>query len=834
MFGGRSVVRSLFGLIVVGASLAAMVSAAVQAAAPPQQGAASDVSARVVLDQYCVTCHNDKLKTAGLALDKMDLGAIGEHTDVWENVVRKMRSGMMPPPGRPRPDSATSDRVRSALELHLDRVATAKPDPGRTETFHRLNRTEYRNIIRDLLALDVDVSALLPADDSSYGFDNIAGVLKINPTGMEQYLSAAWKIARLAVGSSAPTAGSDTFSVPPEFPQYDHVPGLPFGTRGGTVISYNFPQDGEYGFSVVLLCVNTRGGDENCADGSSGFPDSHELIITIDGQQVHAFSFDSAPRRDRYSGDAGAADGSHTYAEAERLEVRLPVKAGPRSVGVTFPRLPAAHTVQRMYRLPFVKPTNYRGVERAMQITAPHVSKVTISGPFQASGVGDAPSRRAIFVCQPASRADEAGCAKTILVNLARRAYRRPVTDADVRQLLEFYNQGRSRGQGFDAGIEDALRALLVSPDFWFRIERDPGNAPPNTVYQIDDVELASRLSFFLWSSIPDDELIALAARGRLRDRTVLDRQVRRMLADSRSRALTSNFAEQWLGLRRIGTLAPSDTEFPNFEESLRDAFQRETALFVDSIIRDDRSALELLTPDYTFVNARLAQHYGIANVRGSHFRRVPLGADSPHRGLLGQGSILTLTSHPTRTSPVKRGKWILENILGTPPPPPPPNVPELQEKRTEGKVLTMRERMAEHRANPYCAGCHSTLDPVGFALENFDAIGRFRTLDENYSPVDASGALPNGNTFEGLASFRAALTSQPEGFVSTLTEKLLTYALGRGVEPYDMPAIRSIVRDSARSSYRFSSLVLGVVDSVPFKMRRSAASREGLTASRP
>ena len=826
-----SIVRGLGGFVLVAACVL-VASAWPRAAGAPQAAPTTGAAAGAVLDTYCVTCHNDKQKTAGLSLQGVDLAAAGAHAAIGEKVVRKLRSGMMPPPGRPRPDRATVEATRVWLEGALDRAAAGAPNPGRTETFHRLSRTEYRNVIRDLLALDVDVSNLLPPDDSTFGFDNNAGLLKVNQTGLERYVAAARKVSRLAVGASAPPPGSQTFAISPQQPQYQHVEGLPFGTRGGTLIPYNFPLDGEYQFEIKLHCMNTRGGDENCADGSSGFPDDHELVVMVDNEPVHQFTFAHKPRRDRYSADYGA-DGNRDTTGTERLKMRAPVKAGAHDVGVTFLRLPPVATVQRLYRQPFKKPLLEYAVDRAMAITVPFVSKVTISGPFQAYSASETPSRRTIFVCRPTGAADEAACARTILTTLAQRAYRRPVTVADVQPLLGFYTQVREEGDGFEAGIENALLALLTSREFWFRQEREPAQVAPNTPYRISDLELASRLSFFLWSSMPDDALLTVAARGALRAPAVLEQQVLRMLADPRAKALTTNFAEQWLNLRRITVVAPDPAAFPDFEESLRQAFQQETLLFVDSIIREDRGALELLDANYTFVNERLAAHYGLPHVGGTQFRRVTLPAESPHRGLLGQGSILTVTSHATRTSPVKRGKWILEQLLGSPPPPPPPNVPDLKEKQAVGQVLTMRERMAEHRANPYCAGCHSMLDPVGFALENFDPIGQFRTLDENLMRVDASGALPDGTKFDGLAGFRAALVAQPERFLLTLTESLLTYALGRGAEYYDMPAVRKIVRDAKATNYRVSSLVLGIVNSVPFQMRRSAGPAERLTATR-
>ena len=838
MIRGRFLAGGLCSLVGLAFWIAGVMAGPLQAASSPQRGTASsppsgmaEAEVRDVLDTYCVRCHNDKLKTAGLSLQTRDLGTVGQDAEVWEKVVRKLRGGMMPPPGRPRPERTTYDGVRAWLETALDRDAAGAPNPGRAVALHRLNRTEYKNVIRDLLALDVDVTEFLPPDDSAFGFDNNAGLLKVTQTGMEQYLRAARKISRLAIGASAPPAGSEIFRISPDLPQYEHVEGLPFGTHGGTLIRYTFPLDGEYEFAMMLHCANTRGGDENCADGSSGFPDDQEMVLLIDGDQVQSFEFKSTPRNDRYGSDYGGAHDSRP--ETERLKVRVPVKAGAHEVGVTFRRLPAVETVQRSYRLPFSKPLLDRGADRAMQITVLHLSEVAISGPFDATGASDTPSRRAVFVCRPTAPSNETACAKTILATLARRAYRRPVTDADVQPLLGFYTQERRGGAGFESGIEFALRALLTSREFWFRVEKDPVNAAPNTVYRISDLDLASRLSFFLWSSIPDEELLTLAAGGKLKDPAVLERQVRRMLADARAAVFTRNFTEQWLTLRQLAVKTPSVADFPDFDQTLRQAFQQETALFVDSIIREDRGALELLDADYTFVNARLARHYGIPNVGGSEFRRVSLSAGNPHRGLLGQGSVLLVTSHPTRTSPVKRGKWILEQILGTPPPPPPPNVPELEEQKpTVTKALTMRERMAEHRANPYCAGCHSMLDPMGFALENFDPIGRFRTVDENFLPIDASGVMPDGTKFQGFADFRAALTAYPDRFLLTLTEKLLTYALGRGMKYDDMPTVRAIVRDAAPSSYRFSSIILGIVKSVPFQMR-TAGSSERVLASR-
>lgn len=777
---------------------------------------------REVLDRYCVTCHNQRLKTGGLALDRLDPAAVATNPAIWEKVVRKLRGGLMPPAGRPRPEPAAVDAFASALEANLDRTAAVAPNAGYVEPYHRLNRTEYQNAVRDLLALEIDASELLPADDASYGFDNIAGTLKVSQARMERYLSAARTISRLAVGHPVSTPSVDVFKVSPDLslPQYDRVEGLPFGTRGGVRIPYTFPEDAEYELRVELVCASQGSGDLDC-DGSAGFPDRHELEVTVDGARVSLFVLEPKPARELGSG------------KVEPLRIRIPVKAGPHEVAAAFLRNPAIEAVQEGYRLPFTKPQVYH--EQSMKIFQPFVDKVTLSGPFQSSGPGTTPSRQAIFTCRPSSQAEEIGCAKTILSNLARRAFRRPTSDADVRMLLRFYEEGSADGAGFESGIEYGVRALLMSPEFWFRTERTPTGAKAKANYPITDVELASRLSFFIWSSIPDEELLNLAGRGTLRQPHVLDQQVRRMLADPRSRALTTNFAAQWLQLRNLRAVRPNNDRFPDFDQSLRQALQTETELFFDSIVRDDRSIVELLTAKYTFVNDRLARHYGIPNVNGSHFRRVSLTDDSPRRGLLGQGSLLTITSHATRTSPVKRGKWILDNILGSPPPPPPPNVPALpeQDKSATKRALTMRELMAAHRANPVCSACHSMIDPAGFALENFDAVGRFRTIDtEAFTQVDASGTLPDGTPFAGLTEFRDALARKPERFATTLTEKLMVYALGRGIEYYDVPAVRKVVREAAGRDFRFSAVVLGIVESLPFQARRASAETAGGVAA--
>jgi hypothetical protein len=767
---------------------------------------------RASIDRYCVGCHNDRTKTAGLALDTLDVERVGENAEAWEKVVRKLRGRMMPPPGRPRPDAPTYDSMVAYLEASLDRSAAAVPNPGRTDTFRRLNRTEYQNAIRDLLALEVDVSALLPKDDVSLGFDNV-GRAELSPTLLERYLAAAQKVSRLAVGSPVPSPASHVVVLPADLTQEDHVDGLPFGTRGGTSVRHTFPLDGAYEIQIRL----SRDRNENV----EGLTDAHQVELTLDGNRVQLFTV--KPNRNQ--------SGAYYADEAvdKDLNIRVPVQAGPHELGVTFLRKTSAlpETERQPYQAHF-------NMDRHPRIQ-PAVYSVSITGPFDAGRPADTPSRRVLFVCRPstpsnrgqagsgrpATASAEAACARTIVSTLARRAYRRPVTDVDLQTPLEFYKAARSE-DGFEAGIEMALRAILASTEFLFRIERDPPNVAPKTAYRVSDVELASRLSFFLWSSIPDKELLDLAIAGKLKDPAVLDKQARRMLADPRSEALVTNFGGQWLYLRNLAAVSPDARMFPDFDDNLRQAFRRETEMFFESIVKEDHSVLDLLRANYTFVNERLARHYGIPHVYGSRFRRVTLGEDSVRGGLLGHGSILTVTSYANRTSPVLRGKWILENILGTPPPPPPPNVPPLADNNAGGKALSMRDRMAEHRVNAACSGCHQLMDPAGLSMEHFDAIGRWRTRTEAGTAVDSSGGLPDGSTFDGMPGLRRALLNRPELFVSTVTEKLLTYALGRGVNYYDAPAVRAITRDARGNDYRFSSLVLGVVSSRPFQMRRS------------
>jgi mono/diheme cytochrome c family protein len=790
-------VACAFGLVLLSVPLTGD-----QQAGQSAVGAQAVATYRATLDKYCVTCHNDRAKTAGLTLDNLNLTDVPSHAETWEKVIRKLRAGMMPPAGMPRPDHATSDGFASWLEREIDRAAAANPNPGTKAPFHRLNRAEYQNVIRDLLDLEVDVRDLLPPDDASYGFDNIGGVLKINQPLMERYLSAARRISRIAIGSADVPATSLTVRLRPDLPQFDRVEGLPFGTRGGTVVRHTFPLDADYEIKLQL--------------GAGTAPGPRELELNIDGERVRVFTI-APPVRGR----GQAVDPDYEPGDNASLMVRIPVKAGPREIAATFIRAAGAVEIEGSRTL-FRRPGPFHEGNQLMPVTEPFLSGMTITGPFNSRGAGDTPSRRRILVCQPPSPGEEERCARTILTTLVRRAFRRPVSDADVQPMLTFFSANRT--EGFDAGIELALRRLLVHPEFLFRIETPPQDLAPGRSYRVSDVELASRLSFFLWSSIPDEELLNAAVKGQLRNAEALERQVRRMLADPRSEAFVANFAGQWLYLRNLEAIEPESFLFPDFEDSLRQAMRRETELFFQSILRENRSALDLLTADYTFVNERLARHYGIPNVYGSRFRRVMV-ADENRRGLLGQASILFATSRPNRTSPVLRGKWILQNILGVTPPDPPPNIPAFEEKSNVTQaVSSVRERLAKHRANPACATCHSMIDPPGFALENFDAIGRWRDVDESAQVVDTSGMLPDGTEFNGVGELRAALLTPPTRFVTTLSEKLLTYALGRGLEYYDAPAVRKVVRDTADDNYRFASLIVEIVKSLPFQSNRKPA----------
>ena len=746
---------------------------------------------RLLINQYCTSCHNDRLKTADLALDALIASRLEDDLEIWEKVVRKLRARQMPPVGRSRPDEATYDAAVASLETALDRSAEADPDPGRTDTFRRLTRTEYRNAIRDLLALELDLSDLLPRDESSQGFDNIT-VTDLSPTLLERYVSAADKIGRLAVGRPVSSPTVETVTMKPDLTQEWHVEGLPVGTRGGALMNYTFPLDGHYEIVIRL----TRDRDEQV----EGLREPHQLELLLDREQVRSFTV--VPPR--HVGDHSDVD--------KHLKVRLPVTAGPHAIGVTFLKQPWAvlETDRKPYDVHF-------NVYRHPRVQ-PGVYEISIAGPFDAKGPGDTPSRDRIFVCRPAGAQEEEECAGQIVDTLMSRAYRRPVTERDREEAIEFYQQGRP--DGFEAGIEMALSSILMSPEFLFRIERDPAWIPPQTPYRISDLELASRLSFFLWSSIPDDELLDLAIEGRLSQPEVLDQQVLRMLADDRSRTLLTNFVGQWLHLRNLESATPDMRLFPDFDDNLRQAMRKETELFLENIIREDLTVLELLTANYTFLNERLARHYEIPHVYGSWFRRVKLDEESRRGGLLRHGSVLTVTSYNTRTSPVIRGHWVLENVLGVPPPPPPANVPALEDQTVDGS-LSVRERLMEHRANPPCSNCHNLMDPVGFALENFDAVGRWRSSEAG-ERIDATGSFPGGAQFDGVAGLEQALLERSDLFVGTLVEKLMTYSLGRGVEHFDAPAVRRIVRDSRGKDFRFSSLVLGIVRSQPFQMRRS------------
>ena len=785
-------------------------------------------SNRALLDQYCVICHNQavvnslatsneglqttQLRNLGLTLDTEDVSDLAANPEVWEKVIKKLRVGVMPPPNYPRPDKVRYDGFRTWLEDELDSIAANRANPGRTQAFHRLNQTEYRNSIRDLLDLNIDVSDLIPADaPDQYGFDNNAEVLALSPLSVERYVNAAHKIAELAIGAPPRGASITTYDVPLNLIQDDRLSeDLPFGSRGGTAIEHLFPIDGEYRITLNL--------QTNYVDFVRGFDDANEVELSLDGEhlQTYAFGGDAPgiPAPYSYAGNIRGSDDWEEFMMAfadEGFELVLPVKAGPRVIGATFPR--------EMWEAEGVQQPRLFGYQLAVTELPdgnPGIGSVEIEGPLSIDGSGITPSRQQIFSCEPISADEEPACARQILSSLARRAYRRAVTENDIQGLMEFYKQGQLEG-GFETGIQFALERLLVSPDFLFRIEQDPRNAEPDSMYPVTDTELASRLSFFLWSSLPDDELLDLVERGELRDPGVLETQVKRMMIDSRSSGFIENFVGQWLYLRNLDGIYPDPAAFPEFDENLREAFQRETELFIDDQIRSDRSLRELLSADYTYVNERLAEHYGIPKIYGNRYRKVILeGAE--RGGLFGHGSLMMVTSYPNRTSPVLRGKFVLENLLGGPPPEPPPNVPAL-ETSNDGKQLTMREAMAMHRENPACRVCHAAMDPIGFSLENYDAVGKWRTQFAGQA-IDASGLLPDGNTFDGPDGLRGLLLERPDDFVGTITEKLMRFALGRSLEYYDMPEVRGIVRAAREDDYRWSSVILGVIKSAPFQMR--------------
>ena len=797
--------------------------------APSPQGAPDAATeTQAAITKYCTTCHNERVKTAGLVLDPAGVAHAGDDSETWEKVLRQLRAGTMPPPGAARPPQAFYTSAAAYLSRELENAAAARPNPGPLPLAHRLTRTEYANAIRDLLALpdlpkELDYATLLPGDNASSGFDNLADTLFVSPATMERYLAAARKISRVAVGDPDMGALVNTHVTPVRQPQEARNEELPFGTRGGLQIDGYFPLDGEYEFKVETAGV---GGD------------AHQLEISIDGERKAITNI---------SRTAGVPTGDDPPNQGA---FRFAVPAGPRSVGVAF-----VERSQALSESPLRPPGRNRGA-------LPSVVSVTITGPFNATGPGDTPSRRRLFVCRPSTGSGQAPstgsgpaastaggrssqstaeseCADRILTTLLRRAYRRDVTADDLRRVRAFYDEGRAE-RDFDLGIQRALERVLVSPQFLFRIEQEPAGAAARSVSRVGDFELASRLSFFLWSSIPDDELLDAAAAGTLRQPEMLRRQVDRMLADSRSRSLVTNFAAQWLFLRDVETKEPDVYLFRDFDEGVRAAFVRETELFLDSILRSSasapgassgvdgrpstlqraqgRSVLDLLTADYTFLNEALAKHYGIPHITGSHFRRVTLPEGSPRRGLLGHGSILSITSYSTRTSAVLRGKYVLENLLASPPPPPPADVPSL-DTEPSGRPLSMKEAMQRHRASPACAGCHAKMDPIGFALENFDALGRWRA-EEKGRPLDVSSTLPDGTTVEGVEGVRRLVLRDPNLFVEAMTGKLLMYALRRNIQHYDQPTIRLIAREAARDNYTFASLVLGVVSSVPFQSR--------------
>ena len=784
------------------AGLAATLLLSVQVKTSAQQsnaptGPSSTSSRRQFLDRYCAACHNEHLKSGGLSLAQIDLSKPGAQPELWEKVVRKLRTGAMPPPNVPQPSEADRHAILTWLETSLDAASAAKPNPGRTETLRRLNRTEYQNAIRDLLALDIDAASLLPADESGHGFDNVI-VGDLSPTLLNRYISAAQKISRLAVGTTQSSLQDDTISLPGDLTQEDQLPGLPIGTRGGVSTSYTFAQDGEYEIHISLM--------RDLAGIVSGLREarSHEMLVLLDREPVHTFTI------------SRASIGDEVFNE-KPLIARITVKAGPHNLAVTFVKEGSS-----LIETPR-QPAESRFNDRRNPRTAPAIDQISITGPYAPKGAADTPSRRRLFVCRPAGqdKAQEEKCAGEILSTLMRRAYRRPVAKVEVDGPMAFYRKGRAEGD-FDAGITAALSAVLTNPEFLFRVESDPKKIGADGVYRISDLDLASRLSFFLWSSVPDDELLDAAVRGKLSQPEEFERQARRMLADRRSFNLATNFAGQWLRLRNIDAVVPSANLFRDFDDNLRQAFRQETELFFDSVLREDRSVRTLIKSDYTFLNERLAKHYGIPNVYGSRFRRVTLTPESRRGGLLRQGSVLSVTSYATRTSPVLRGVLVLRNILGVPPPSPPPNVPALDES-TMAANLPMRQRLAAHRSNAVCASCHRTIDPVGFSLENFNAVGQWRDLEVENQPVDASGAIPGDKEFRGIDGLEDALLRRPELFVATLTENLMTFALGRGVEYYDAPAVRKIVSDAQKDGYRFSSLILGIVKSVPFQMRHTA-----------
>ena len=775
------------------------------------------------INQYCLACHNDSLSTADVSFQNLDLSEVANHGALQEKVLSQLRNRRMPPMEMPKPSEAVYNELVSWLESEIDELAATAPNPGRTDTFHRINRAEYANSVRDLLNINVDVEELLPADDiDAYGFDNMADVLTVSPALMERYLSAARKTARLAIGEEPLGPVSQIYEVPILLNQNDRMSDdLPFGSRGGVAMDHYFPVAGQYDLSLRL--------HRNYVNYIRGMGSQHEIEVRLDGKLIQSFAIGG---QEPDVLQAPASYGGNQFGDREweeymlfadsNLRLRFEAEPGPHIVGLSFVRrFTEPEGVLQPPQSVFAAAIN------EMRDGDAAIEQAQITGPFDAAGPGDTPSRRAIFVCTPASNdlSSEEVCATEILSNLANRAYRRPLQQTDIDTLMDFYRIGRGDGQsGFDAGIQLAVERILISPDFLFRVEQDPLNVAPESNYELSDVELASRLSFFLWSSIPDEELLSIAERGELQHPDILDAQTQRMLDDPRSSALVKNFASQWLYLRNLRSLVPDAVEFPEFDENLRNAFRQESELYFESLLRDDRSVLDLLGAGYTYVNERLAEHYGIEGVYGSHFRRVELEGELAQQrgGILGQGSLLTATSYANRTSPVLRGKWVLTNILGTPPPPPPADVPDLPETGADGQPATIRDRMIQHRENPNCAVCHLPMDPLGLALENFDAVGRWRDTGEANLAIDASGQLPNGTAFYGLNGLRNILLDRSEEFAGTVTEKLFAYAIGRPPEYFDKPTVRMITRSAALDNYSWSSIIMGIVKSAPFRTRRS------------
>ncbi len=812
-------------MLAVPTVLIALSCAARADAQSPRPAASPSAAHRATLDRYCVTCHNERLKTAGLRLDAVNVSDPTADPETWEKVIRKIRSGAMPPAGSPRPDRMAAESLTNWLTTTLDRAALARPNPGRP-AMHRLNRVEYVNAVRDVLGVDIDGPALLPPDDAGFGFDNIGDVLTVTPSLLERYLLAAKKIARVAVADQTIRATGQRYSLPFSLVQDTRMgDAFPFGTRGGISVPHTFPVDGEYAVTVEVQRHSLGLGGR-----VRGMNDRNLIDVLLDGERVHRFEIGrqsqlgTGERRDINAQFVAASDvlkPSEIVAGDAPLTARFPARAGTHVVTVTFVDSPWYMEGVGVSRLPAVSDGYAAGTDSAQNFGKIHmgVDAINVEGPFNAMATGDTPARRRIFVCRPARAVDETPCARRIVRRLARNAFRRPVAARDIETLMAFYARGRATGS-FDAGIQAVIERLLVSPAFLVRVESQPPGIRPGQAYAVSPFDLASRLSFFLWSSVPDEELLNAATSGRLSAPAVLEKQVARMLTDSRSTAFTTNFFGQWLTTKNVASLTPDPHEFPDFDGNLRDAFAKETALFLESQVREDRPVPELLTANYTFVNERLAKHYGLPGVYGPQFRRVSYPGDA-RAGLLGHGSVLLVTSYPNRTSVVQRGKWILENLLGSPPPPPPANVPPLPETGKDEKPRTLRERMEQHRRNPACSACHARMDPLGFALENFNAIGSFR-LEDAGNRIDPSGTFLGGTKFSTPAEFRAALLEHRDEFVETVAVKLLTYAMGRGVEPSDMPAVRAIVRDTAARQYRWSALIQAIVRSVPFQMRRA------------